>query len=182
MTDSFLDVVDENDVVIGRERRSVIHKNGLRHREIGVWFMTPQAELIFQQRSMTKQTWPGFLDAAVGGNVESGDDYETTALKETLEETGLDLRIEDLHFFGKEYDELHDPNTGMQNNCFRGLYGYVLREPLSALKIEPGEGEGFVTIHLDDVIARHPEKCAKLIPDLLREEMDELYKKLRELI
>ena len=35
--DELLDVVDENDNIIGRDKRAVIHSKGLLHREVHVW-------------------------------------------------------------------------------------------------------------------------------------------------
>ena len=36
-----LNIVDENDEIIGEEARGKIHKDGLLHRETHVWFLTP---------------------------------------------------------------------------------------------------------------------------------------------
>jgi isopentenyldiphosphate isomerase len=35
-----LEIVDENDNVIGLETREKVHREGLLHREIHIWFVT----------------------------------------------------------------------------------------------------------------------------------------------
>lgn len=62
-----LEIIDENDNVIGLETREKIHKEGLLHREIHVWFFTPRGEIIFQHRVKDKDIYPDLLDATVGG-------------------------------------------------------------------------------------------------------------------
>src|ERR1035437_3863166 len=92
-----LDIINENDVVIGQDTRENVHKKGLLHREIHVWFITPDGQMIFQHRAKDKDTYPDLLDATVGGHVEPGATYEETAIKEMEEETGLKAEKEDLH-------------------------------------------------------------------------------------
>jgi isopentenyldiphosphate isomerase len=94
MAEEILDVVDENDNVIGQEPRSKIHREGLFHREVHVLFITPNKEIIFQKRGINKDSYPGLLDATVGGHVSQGETYETAALKEMEEETGIKATID----------------------------------------------------------------------------------------
>ena len=93
-----LEVVDKNDKIIGKYSREKIHKNGLLHREIHVWVFNINNDILFQKRADGKDTYPGLWDVAAGGHVEIGDDYETTAIKELEEETGLKVDKKDYYF------------------------------------------------------------------------------------
>lgn len=64
-----LEVVDENDNIIGFETRAKVHEQGLLHREIHIFFITPNGEVIFQHRAKDKDTYPDKLDATVGGGM-----------------------------------------------------------------------------------------------------------------
>ena len=44
--EEMLEVVDENDIVIGIEPRARIHAEGLLHREIHLWLFTPVGDVI----------------------------------------------------------------------------------------------------------------------------------------
>src|SRR5574343_530627 len=96
-----LDIVNENDEIIGQDTRENVHKFGLLHREIHIWFITPDGNMIFQHRAKDKDTYPDLLDATVGGHVDQGMTYEESAIKEMEEETGLKIDFKDLHFLKK---------------------------------------------------------------------------------
>jgi isopentenyldiphosphate isomerase len=145
MTIEMLDVVDENDNVVGTAPRTEIHQKGLLHREINVVFITPTGDLIFQRRSKTKDTYPDMLDATAGGHVEIGDSYDETAVKEIKEETGLDVSADDLVLFGIVRSDAVDEVTNMRNNCHRAIYGYVYTGELKDLIIEDNAAQGFET-------------------------------------
>ena len=104
-----LEVIDENDNTVGLETRAKIHQDGLLHREIHVWFVTPQGEIIFQHRAKDKDTYPDKLDATVGGHVEPKMSYEETAIKECKEENrfiSVSLGNDMLDLFNKAKDAL----------------------------------------------------------------------------
>src|SRR3989338_11369703 len=103
MTDNRkLNIIDEKENIVGEETRDNIHKQGLLHREIHVWFYTTKSEIIFQHREKDKDTYPDLLDATVGGHVEIGSDYEDKALQEVAEETGIKAEKYNLIFIQME--------------------------------------------------------------------------------
>lgn len=175
--DTELDVVDENDTVIGRALRSEIHDKGFYHREVHVWFVTPAQEIIFQKRALDKDTFPGLLDATVGGHVELGESYDDAALKEITEETGLEIIAADILFLCKIKSNAFDPVTHRHNNCHRVVYGHVFCGNIQDLKIECGHGDGFVRVPLRDV-----SSFSKIIPGLLDEQYMAIYKSLGNLV
>ena len=120
-----LEVINENDQVIGLETREKIHKDGLLHREIHIWFLTPKAEIVFQHRAKDKDTYPDKLDATVGGHVEPKMSYEETAVKECKEETGIDIDLKNLVFLRKMRKKSFDEATGLTNNTIRSQYAYL---------------------------------------------------------
>jgi len=76
-------IVDEKDNIIGEEERSVIHQKGILHREVHVWFITPDRKIIFQKRKLGQETYPGLLDATAGGHVDRREDsYKNSAERE----------------------------------------------------------------------------------------------------
>src|SRR3989338_2093040 len=93
-----LNIIDEQENIIGEETRENIHNQGLLHREVHVWFYTPKGEIIFQHREKDKDTYPDLFDATVCGHVEISLDYENTALQEVQEETGIGVKKNNLAF------------------------------------------------------------------------------------
>lgn len=179
MADTMLDIVDENDEIIGQALRSQVHKQGLRHREINVWFITPNKEIIFQKRLPKPPSYPlPILDATAGGHVELGASYLETALQEISEETGVMLNEGDLHLFKNTKIDESFPGLGTINNVFRSIYAYNFLGKASNLKIEEGKGQGFIVVPVSELLngAKELEKEFFIIPYLVGPEMMSFYK------
>jgi len=177
-----LDVVDENDNIVGEATRKEIHEKGLLHREIHVWFITPKGEIIFQHRAKDKDTFPDLLDATVGGHIEKGDSYEKTAIKEMEEETGIIADLKDLHLMLTFKKRSEDLITKTINNTIRAQYAYVYRGEISALRVEEGKALGFEAWPIDSLSHLSPEDGKKFIPLILGEDMLNLFQKMKAFI
>lgn len=177
-----LNIVDENDNIIGEESREKIHKDGLLHREVHVWIHNGQGELLFQKRSKTKDTCPGTLDASVGGHVEIGDSYEKTALKELEEETGLVAQASDLVYMGKlRRNKFSDPKTGKVNNSYRAVYAFRYGGKAEDLRVEDGAADGFEFWPIDTILNLPQSEQAKFGPSILSEEYREIFRRIKSL-
>ncbi len=85
----WLDVVDEEDNVVGRERRGFIHARGLMHRSAQVLVFNSKGELFLQKRSVNKDEFPGLWDSSAAGHLDPGEEYRACALRELAEELGF---------------------------------------------------------------------------------------------
>jgi isopentenyl-diphosphate delta-isomerase type 1 len=91
MTEDIFDIVNERDEVIGRALRSEVHARGLLHRAVHVLVFNSRGEIFLQKRSIKKDRQPGVWDSSCSGHVDSGEDYDETAVRELGEEIGLHL-------------------------------------------------------------------------------------------
>ncbi len=89
MSEEIFDIVDERDQVIGQRPRSEVHRVGHKHRAVHVLVFNSRGEVFLQKRSMSKDTHPGVWDSSSSGHVDSGEDYDTCAIRELREEIGL---------------------------------------------------------------------------------------------
>lgn len=177
-----LNIIDEEGNILGEATRQEIHEKGLLHAEVHVWFFTPDGKLIFQHRAKDKDTWPDLLDATVGGHVEIGDTYEQTALKETEEEAGIHIQIEDLIFLRTTITNSYDEITGMTNHPRRNVYAYCYRGKIEDLKIEDGKALGFEAWPIDNLMNLSEEERKRFIPAHINESGIEIIKKIENLI
>ncbi len=83
-------IVDENNQVIDALPRSVMRAKNLNYRATYILVLNDAGEIFIQRRTMSKDMYPGYLDAAAGGVVIEGEDYETSARRELREELGID--------------------------------------------------------------------------------------------
>jgi 16S rRNA (adenine1518-N6/adenine1519-N6)-dimethyltransferase len=94
--DEVFDVVDAHDVVIGREFRREIHRRGLLHRAVHIFWLRDDGRLCLQRRSYAKDNCPGLLSTSCAGHVDSGEDYHGAAVRELHEELGIAVPLSSL--------------------------------------------------------------------------------------
>ena len=173
---SLLNIIDEQGNIIGQDSRENIHKNGLLHREIHVWFYTPKGEIIFQHRAKDKDTFPDMLDATVGGHVEIGSDFEDTAIKEMEEETGVVAGKDELKLVKTVRSNHVDHTTGKTNNVIRKVFAYRFVGNADDLRVEDGLSDGFEVWPIEKLERITPKDEKRFIPSFLNKEHLDMYR------
>jgi len=87
------DIVDSNDCVVGQADRQTIHKQSLIHRAVHILIQNGKGEWFLQKRSIWKDRNPGKWDSSAAGHLQAGENYESAAHRELLEELGIDCEI-----------------------------------------------------------------------------------------
>ncbi|AYG83839.1 putative Nudix hydrolase YfcD [Streptomyces hundungensis] len=87
--DEILDIVDENDTVIGQARRAEVYARGLRHRCVFILARDAAGRIFVHRRTPDKLVFPSLYDMFVGGVVGAGESYDDAALREAEEELGV---------------------------------------------------------------------------------------------
>lgn len=105
MSEETVDVVDENDAVIGKEPRDAVIMKRLRHRSAFFIVQNSRREILITRRSKNLRVDPGLYEIP-GGMVASGESYEETAKREIFEEIGIrDAKLSFLFKIPYEDDE-----------------------------------------------------------------------------
>ena len=89
--EEWFDVVDRNDMVIGRANREQVHREGLLHRSAHLLVFDSSGRVLIQRRSMSKDRFPGRWGSSVSGHVDSGEHYDQCIVREAMEEIGIEL-------------------------------------------------------------------------------------------
>jgi isopentenyl-diphosphate delta-isomerase len=89
MTDELLDIVNDEDIIIGQEMRSTVHQLGLQHRGAHVFLFTHDGKMLVQKRSADRAASPSMLDCSVSEHVRAGESYFDAALRGMKEELGV---------------------------------------------------------------------------------------------
>jgi isopentenyldiphosphate isomerase len=83
--DTLVDIVDTDDHVIDVVPRREMRARNLRHRSVGIAVLESTGRVLIHRRADDKDVWPGRWDLAVGGVVESGETWDTAAVRELAE-------------------------------------------------------------------------------------------------
>lgn len=88
--EEILDLVDENDRIIGNAPRSDCHGDPrCMHRAVHLFVLNRQREIYLQKRSGDKRVQPGKWDTSVGGHIATGEKTVDALFREAYEELGL---------------------------------------------------------------------------------------------
>jgi isopentenyldiphosphate isomerase len=135
--EEYLDIVDENNNITGEKKlRSLIHKDGLWHRTVHIYyFMKKNNKYYFlvHLRSKYKDLCPNMWDTRFGGHLKSGQDVKQTLISELEEEIGLRADIN--KFIPGPILKRDD----FPNNEFTYVYYYQGQENISGLKFIDNE-------------------------------------------
>ena len=86
----YLDIVDGNNNIIGKETRANIHKQMLFHRAVHIIVLNTKGEMFIQKRSAINDTYPNHWDVSSAGHLNVGEGYESAAKRELQEELGIE--------------------------------------------------------------------------------------------
>ena len=88
--EELLDIVDDQDRVLSRAPRSRVLRDYHIHRAVMFFVFDDEEQVLVNQRSETKELYPGYWSIAFGGHVLAGESYDDAARREIREEVGLD--------------------------------------------------------------------------------------------
>ncbi len=108
--DELLDLVDQQDKIIGQKLRSEIYDKKLTNfRVVNAFIQNDDGDLWIPRRSKDKRVFPLCLDASMGGHVAAGETYEEAFNRELMEE----LRIDSTKVFFQEFGVLTPHQHGV---------------------------------------------------------------------
>ncbi len=142
MSDELLDIVNDEDIVTGQERRSTVHELGLQHRGVHVFLFTQDGKMLVQKRSADRAASPSMLDCSVSEHVKAGESYLDAAIRGMQEEMGVDgIEIKPLVKFKMNY--------GVNDDEISTLYEGIV-EP-SKVKFDPIEIEQIAYYSINEI-------------------------------
>ncbi len=166
MADELIDILDKVGKPTGEIRlKSEVHKLGLYHASVHIWFFTLDGKILFQKRSEDKDTFPGLWDISVAGHIGTGESPENSAIREIKEEIGLVISKDDLVFIGIRLGE-KTPKPELFDNEFHYVYLAKLRVPIASLILQEEEVSDICLIEIDTLknILKNPIRSKEYVP------------------
>ena len=102
--------------------RTEAHKKGLWHGTVHIWIPGPRQTLVWQKRSLSKDTNPGLWDISAAGHVEAGQTSIDAAVREVYEETNLRIVPTDLIELFRIKNSFIDPITRVKDSEYQTVY------------------------------------------------------------
>ncbi|MBI2577227.1 MAG: NUDIX domain-containing protein [Candidatus Wildermuthbacteria bacterium] len=99
MADELIDIINEENEVVGQSMKSEVHANGLRHRVSAVLLKNKEGKYLIPTASEIKVEAGGLYHSAAG-HIPSGETYLQGAKRELWEETEIAAQAEDFKYLG----------------------------------------------------------------------------------
>lgn len=93
LSEELVDLVNENDQVIGRRTVKDCLREVLLHRAVVIFLRDTAGRVYLQKRSNSKRWYPGYWAASCAGHVSAGESYLQAARREVREELGLEAEL-----------------------------------------------------------------------------------------
>lgn len=146
--DELIDILDAKGKPTGQTAlKSEVHKKGLFHPTVHIWFYTSDRQVLLQQRGKHKNTHPLLWDVSVAGHIGAGEPIETAAIREVEEEIGLSISKEALQKIGV-FPSFFEHGKDLIDNEFHHLFLCELKAPLTSLQKQESEVEALDLIQI----------------------------------
>ena len=160
MDSELLDIVDENDNVIGRDTKANKLRKGLISRNIAIFIIDKDGKMLVSKRASTKKSFPNLYDPSAAGNVRAGESYEDAAKRELGEELGAECGLETIGTIHNDFTE-NGGRLRYITAVFLGRYSGQITPNAEIAEIKRRN-----TAEIDAMIAQNP---AQFTPGFLKE-------------
>jgi isopentenyldiphosphate isomerase len=177
MDEERIDIVDPSGRPLGVAKpRNEVHRLGLWHKTVHVWIVNSTEMLLFQKRSLSRESFPGRWDVSAAGHIAAGESAVLAAQREVLQELGLQTAEGDLcHLFVLQASSVQREGTLIDNEYSNV---YLMRRDLliGELHLQASEVSEVMFLHFGELerlaapgnsaFAPHPDEYARLFEHL----------------
>lgn len=152
MADELVDIVNEDNQVIGQAMKTQAHVTGALHRCVVAQLITSRGEWVLVRQASDRQD-AGQLVSPVGGHVQAGEDEDAALKREAVEELGIAVqkfKRVGMAVFNREV-------IGRKENHFFVLYE-IYSDDQPNLNHESVGIETFSTTQLKEDLKKNPKK------------------------
>ena len=146
----YLDIYDEEGKYIGKETRSVVHRDALWHKTVHCWLYDVSGNIYFQIRKEE-----GTLYTTASGHVVAGETVKEGFGREIKEEIGIDVDYENailvdvVHFI---LDRENKDGSMFRDRAFANVYICDFESDISSFHFDSNEIKGLVKMNAKDVL------------------------------
>ena len=153
--DEFLNLIDSEARLTSKAKpRSLVHRDGELHPAVHIWIIKRKdmgIYVLLQKRSHEKRIAPDCFDVSAAGHVAQGEEFRSTAVRETEEELGLKIHGSDLELIGLMKNCYS--NGDVNDNELRAVY--LCREDVDVDKfvLQSSEVSDVCWAEIDELLA-----------------------------
>ena len=174
VNEEIFDIYNRDGEYLGKQRKAVCHsKNpGFYHKPVWIWIINDKNEVLVQKRAAVKKNHPNKWDMPSAGHVVAGESSIDGAIRETLEELGVETKESDYKFICEYIDDhsweiaqVYLLKLNLESNNFK-----LQEEEVSEVKWL--SYDEFKKLFYSDDFVRFNNDYRELVLDMLKDEFN----------
>jgi isopentenyldiphosphate isomerase len=153
--DEFLNLIDSEARLTSKAKpRSLVHRDGELHPAVHIWIIKRKdmgIYVLLQKRSHEKRIAPDCYDVSAAGHVGQGEEFRSTAVRETAEELGLKIHGSRLELIGLMKNCY--TAEGINDNELRAVYLCREEVDVDRLVLQSSEVSDVCWAEIDELLA-----------------------------
>lgn len=156
-----IQIVDDQDNLIGVKERSELDYSKDIYRVSALWLTNSTGQTLLARRAMQKANDPGRWGPAVAGTIDEGETYDDNIYKEAMEEIGLE---------GVKFMKGPKTRITYPRNYFCQWYYATLNREADSFVMQEEEIDALEWVNIDDMkkeMKTNPEKYVLAMPQVV---------------
>lgn len=176
----YLDIYDEQGNFLGKEERSIVHRDALWHKTIHCWLYDKEGNVFFQRRAEE-----GTLYTTASGHLQAGESLEDGFHREIKEEIGISIDSNDavlVEMIPFVMDREKKDGTVFRDRAFAHIYVDLYEGDYQDFKLDENEVSGIVLVNAHDALALFQKGEGSISGTVLLPEDGVIKKERREIL
>lgn len=166
----YLDIYDENHNYLGKEERSIVHRDALWHNTVHCWLYDNQGNVYFQIRKDE-----GKLYTTASGHVLSGETVKQGFGREIQEEIGLKINYEEANLVNVNkfvIDLVKKDGSLFRDRAFSNVYVYEYDGNDTDFNFDENELQGLVKVNAKEAMQLFKNEQGKINGTVIKKYAD----------
>lgn len=162
----YLDIYDENENYLGKEERSIVHKDALWHKTVHCWLYDKKGNVYFQIRKKE-----GKLYTTASGHILAGETVKQGFGREIEEEIGIKVNYEEATFvniYKFVMDKLKEDGSVFRDRAFSNVYVCEYEGNEADFNFDDNELDGLVRVNANETLQLFKNENGKITGDVIK--------------
>lgn len=175
----YLDIYDEQGNFLGKEERSIVHRDALWHKTIHCWLYDKHGNAFFQIRKEE-----GTLYTTASGHLQAGESLEEGFHREIKEEIGISINSEDavlVEMIPFVMDKEKKDGTLFRDRAFAHVYVDLYEGDYQDFHLDSNEVSGIVLVNAKETLRLFEQGKGSIMGHVLMEHQGGIKQEKREI-
>ena len=156
----YLDIYDENGNYLGKEDRSIVHRDALWHKTVHCWLYDNEGNVYFQIRKDEQK-----LYTTASGHVKAGETIKEGFGREVEEEIGIQVdydKAEFVNVYKFIMDKKKKDGSVFRDRAFSNVYVCIFNGKYSEFNFDDSEISGLVKVNAKQALELIMKETGKI--------------------